>query len=334
MNKLKLLIVLLLMGISLFAQSKVGTTAANFLTIPVGARASGMGAAFVAVANDVSAAYWNPGGLSRLQKSEFSASYSEWLVGTKLNWFGVSVKLDDNNAVALSVNQLDYGEEDITTAEQPGGTGQKWKASDISFALSYARNLTDRFSIGGNIKYIHQSIWNESASAFALDIGLLFQTQLQGLKIGMNIANFGTDMKMDGKDLLQIVDIDPAHKGNNENITANLATDSWPLPLMYTVGIGMDFFKTDEWIWTVATDAVYPNNQTSYLNLGTEVTYANLLSARVGFNSLFKDSRQEGLTAGFGMQYDFGSFYAKMDYSYTDFGVFENLSKITLSIGL
>ena len=334
MKNLKLIIVLLLIGTSAFAQSKVGTTAANFLSIPVGARASGMGAAFVAVANDVSAAYWNPGGLARLPKSEFSATYSEWLVGTKLNWFGLSVKLDENNTFALSVNQLDYGEEDITTADQPNGTGQRWKASDIAFALSYSRNLTDRFSIGGTVKYIHQGIWNETANAFAVDIGLLFQTQLPGLRIGMNIANFGTEMKLEGKDLLQTVDIDPAHTGNNKKISANFDTDTWPLPLLYTVGLGMDFINTEDWVFTVATDAVYPNNQSSYLNVGSEVIYNKMLSARIGFNSLFKDSRQEGLTAGFGVQYDFGSFFAKMDYSYTDFGVFDKLSKISLSIGL
>ena len=221
-----LAIVLLSASDMLFAQSKVGTTAANFITIPVGARAAGMGGAFVAVANDVSAAYWNPGGLSRLEGNEFSAVHAQWLANTNINWFGLAAKLTPDDAVAFSINQLDYGEDDITTEDSPNGTGQTWSASDICFSLSYARNLTDRFSIGANAKYVHTKIYNESASAFSLDVGLLFTTQFNGLKIGMNISNFGTDLKLDGKDLGQPIDIDESSTGNNANINGKLETDS------------------------------------------------------------------------------------------------------------
>jgi hypothetical protein len=316
------------------AQSKVGTTSANFLTIGVGPRASAMGGAFTATADDATTAYWNPGGLSRLPRNEFNASYTEWLVGTKFNWFGIAFKMSDNDAVALSFNQLDYGEEEITTAQQPNGTGQRWDAQDLAIGLSYARNLTDRFSIGATIKYISQQIWNESSSAFALDIGLLFHTQLEGLRIGMNISNFGTEMKMEGKDLLQPVDIDPANSGNNENISAMLATDAWPLPLIFTIGLGYDITRTPDWVWIIASDAIYPNNQSSYLNVGTEITWNNLISLRGGYNSLLKEAAEEGFTAGVGLQYDFGGFFAKVDYSYSDFGIFSEISRFSLSVGL
>lgn len=314
------------------AQSKVGTTAANFLTIPEGPRASGMGGAFVAIANDVTAAYWNPGGLSRLTKNEFNVSHAAWLVGTSLNWLGLVYKIDEDNAVAVSVNQLYYGSDDITTALQPMGTGEQWDAQDISIGLTYARNLTDRFSIGGTFKYIQQRIWMESANSFAIDIGLLFKTQYNGLRIGMNIANFGTEMKLAGENLLIPADVDPAHTGNNKTIAADLQTDSWPLPLMYTVGIGMDPIVTSDWKLTLATDAVYPNNQTAYLNLGTELIWDNILSLRAGYNSLFKEDSQQSLTAGLGMQYDVGPFTARFDYSYMKFGIFSQISRYSISI--
>lgn len=333
----KILLVLFLslgiVGLS-FPQSKVGTTAANFLTIPVGPRASGMGGAFTALANDVTTAYWNPGGLSRIGQNEFSASFSQWIAGTKHNWFGLNYALSEDDAVAISLDQLDYGEEEITTTSQPDGTGQRWSASDIALSLSYARNLTDRFSIGGSIKYINQKIWNESATAFALDIGLLFYTELPDLRIGMNISNFGTEMKLDGKDLLQPVDIDPAHAGNNDNIASNLSTDSWPLPLVFAVGVGYDFVHSDMWRLTVETDAIYPNNQSAYVNVGTELAWSKLVYLRGGFNSLGKDARQGGLSGGIGIHYDFGGFFAKVDYSYTDFGIFSGIQRVAFTIGL
>ncbi len=314
------------------AQSKVGTTAANFLTIPEGSRASGMGGAFVAVSNDVTAAFWNPGGLSRLTNNEFSVSHAGWLVGTSLNWLGFVYKLDDDNAVAVSVNQLYYGSDDITTEMQPMGTGEQWDAQDISVGLTYSRNLTDRFSIGGTFKFIQQKIWMESASGFALDLGLLFRTQYQGLQIGMNISNFGTELKLDGENLLIPADVDPAHTGNNKTIAASLNTDSWPLPLMFTVGVGLNPVETDDWKWTLATDAIYPNNQTAYLNLGTELVWNKIFSLRVGYNSLFKEDSEQNLTAGVGVQYNVGPFTARADYSYMRFGIFSQISRYSLSI--
>lgn len=328
---------------SLQSQTKVGTTAANFLTIPVGPRATGMGGAFTGIANDATTSYWNPGGLSRVPRSEFTFAYTEWLVQTKFNWFGLAFKLDDDNAVSLFVNQLDYGDEEVTTVESPNGTGERWKAQDIAVGLSYARNLTDRFSVGGTVKYISQSIWNENATAFAVDIGLLFLTPLEGLNLGMNISNFGTEMKLDGEDLLLPADIDPSHAGNNSSISSKLQTDPWPLPLVFAVGVGYDVFNTDDWRWTLATDVDVPSNQSTYLNFGTELVWNNNISLRAGYSKLelktldntYIDRRsEEGLTAGVGVQYDFGDFFAKFDFSYTDFGIFDQISRFSLSVGI
>jgi hypothetical protein len=333
MKKISMITLLFLLGASgIDAQTKVGTTAANFLTIPVGPRATGMGGAFTAVADDATAAFWNAGGLSRLPDNEFTVTHTGWFVGTSVNWLGLAVKLNEDNALAFSVHQLNYGKEEITTAEQPNGTGQQWDAQDLAFGVSYARNLSDRFSIGGTVKYVNQRIWNENASAFALDVGLLFRTQYNDLKIGMNIANFGTELKLDGKDLLQPVDIDPAHAGNNNNIVATINTQSWTLPLLFTVGLGMDVVHSGAFVWTLDADAVYPNNQTAYFNAGTEVTWGDLVAVRTGYNSLFKDSPQEGLTAGIGIRYAIGAVITKVDYSYMDYGIFNAISRYSLTV--
>ena len=99
----------------------------------------------------------------------------------------------------------------------------------------------------------------------------------------------------------------------------------------------------EDWLVTVATDANIPNNYSSYTNAGLEVTWNSLISIRggyKGYNYLFnksakdEDSFEEGLTAGVGLQYNFGGFYAKVDYSYSDFGIFNEISRFSLSIGL
>jgi hypothetical protein len=342
MKKIFNIILILTTFSGIVAQTKVGTTAANFLTIPVGPRATAMGGAFSAVANDATSSYWNAAGLSRLAKTEFSVTTAEWLVGTRINWVGLAYKLDDDNAFGISINQLDYGEEDITTPEQPQGTGAKWSANDLAVSLSYARNLTDRFSIGGSVKYITQKIWNESASAFALDIGLLFQTEIEGLKLGANISNFGTEMKLDGKDLKRPIDVDPSNSGNNPNISGSLDTDSWPLPLVFTVGLSYNIMALEQWKMILTSDAVIPNNQSTYGNFGFEIDWNSMLFLRAGYNGLLKEKNDklfsnkamDGFSAGIGLQYDFGDFFTKFDYSYSNLGIFNQISRFSLTIGL
>ena len=315
------------------AQSKVGTSAATFLGIAVGPRATGQGGAFVAVANDASAMYWNPGGLSRYGRSEVLFSHTDWLVGTKFDWTGVLLNLDGTNAVGVSFTQLSYGEDLITTETSQMGTGQTWSASDVAIGLTYARNLTDRFSIGGTGKYIQQRIYNETASSAAVDIGLLYETDFSGLKIGMCISNYGADMRLDGKDLYHPIDLDPAHAGTNKTLVASLKTDNWPLPLFFRAGVAIDAFKSENLRLTIAADALRPSDNSETVNAGGELSWNDILFFRGGMKSLFLADSQEGYTAGVGARWDFtASMGVGMDYSYEDFGVFGGIQQFAVSI--
>jgi hypothetical protein len=324
------------------AQSKVGTTAAQFLGIPVGARAIAMGSAYVASNRDVSSLYWNPGAVVQADRSEFSFVNTDWLVGTKFRWFGLVLNLDGDNAIGASVTNMDYGQGDVTTVASPEGTGETWSAGDLAIALTYSRRLTEKFSIGGSVKYINQRVYNESASTVAFDAGLLYVTDLNGLRIGMSMSNFGGDMTLSGRDLLNRVDTDPNNAGSNKTLVAFLKTDAWSLPLLFRVGAAMDVVKNDDMIATVAVDALRPNDDFESINLGGEVGWRNVFFVRGGYQSIFKggqapfssDRGQEGLTLGAGLQYQFEGFAAlSFNYAYQKFGLFGNLNTIALSIG-
>lgn len=315
------------------AQSKVGTTAAQFLGIGVGPRATAMGGAFVALGSDASAMYWNPGAMSRIGHSQVIASFTEWLVGTNFNWVGLNIAVDADNAIGVSLTQLDYGEDKVRTVAMPEGTGARWTAQDLAFTLSYASNLTDRFSIGGSFKYITQQIWNESASTVAFDLGLIFTTPFDGMRIGASLSNFGGDMQLDGKDLTQRIDLDPDNSGNNETIVANLKTDEWELPLFFRAGISYDFMRNDLFSVTMSADAVRPNDNDEHVNLGGEFGYRNMFFVRAGYRTIFLEDSEQGFTAGVGLHYPiFGSTAAAIDYSYQEFGVFDGVQTFTLSV--
>ena len=316
-----------------YAQSKVGTSAAPFLGIGVGPRAVGMGGAFVGIASDASALYWNPGGISRYGRSEVQFSHTDWLVDSKFDWTGVVLNLDGSNAVGVSFTQLSYGEELVTTEASQMGTGETWSASDVAIGLSYSRNLTDRFSIGGTLKYIQQRIWNETASSAAIDVGLLYLTDFSGLKIGMCVSNYGADMKLDGKDLYRPYDPDPTHAGSNKSTVAVLKTDPWPLPLFFRAGVSLDAMKVEELRFTIAADALRPSDNAETVNLGGELAWNEILFLRGGLKSLFLPESQEGYTLGGGARWDFSTTMGLgLDYSYEDFGLFGGIQQFAISI--
>ncbi len=332
-NGLSAFLILLMAG-QLLAQNKVGTTAAPFLGIGAGPRAIAMGGAFTAVANDPTALFWNPAGISRDGRTAAVLEHTNYLVGTSYNFFGAVVALDENDAIGLSVTNLAYGSSEVTTVGQPDGTGETWDANDWAIGLSYSRNLTDRFSIAGTGKMIIQQIWKESATGFALDAGLLYITPFNNMKIGMEIANFGTDMKLSGSDLFMTVSPDESVVGANSKIPANYYTASYPLPLIFRVGLAMDVVSTSSNRLTLAVDAMHPSDNVQSMNLGAEYCWNNLVSARIGYKSLFVPDNQEGLTLGLGLSYDITSrFTIRLDYAYQNYSLLKNIQKFALTVG-
>lgn len=329
----KLIILFLGIVTAINAQSKVGSTAAPFLNIGIGPRAISMGTAFVATSDDITALYWNPAGITRIGGNSAMFNRTNWIADINYNWAGAAVQLGDWGTLGLSVNQLDYGKMAVTTNAEQDGTGEYFDAQDIAIGLTYAYQLTDRFSIGGTAKYISQKIYNSSASALAVDVGVLFNSDLYGLRIGASITNFGTDMTIDGKDLLVQHDIDQTIEGNNYQILAKLRTDSWPLPLTFRIGLAMDVLNLPNNKLTIAADALHPSDNDESLNLGAEYTLFNMVSLRAGYKSLFLDKAEDGLTLGFGVKYDFApSLGVFIDYAYQDFGVLNKVQHFAVGI--
>lgn len=314
--------------------SKVGTTSAPFLEIEAGARAIGMGGAFVAVANDASSIYWNPAGMAKLSMNEVILNHTEWIAGINYDFAGIVLKIDDANAVGISYTGVNLGKDmEVRTILEPEGTGELFSVGDIALGLSYARNLTDRFSIGFTGKYIQQTIYHMSADAFALDIGTLFKTRLNGMTIGMSISNFGSKMQMKGKDTLVKHDIDENKEGNNDRISAHLDTDAWSLPLLLRIGAAMDVVNNNYSRLTISADAMHPSDNLESINIGCEFSIKEFLFLRGGYTNLFLIDGEESFAAGFGINYNIAGFATlKVDYAFSDFGILSNVHRFSLGL--
>ena len=336
MKKLIILIIITIIAPTLFGQnvSKVGTTAARFLNIDIGARAVGMGGAYTTVANDVSAIYWNPAGLTRFASGQVLFNHVNWIADMKYDFAAIAIPLQNWGTLGVGATFLTMDEMEVTTVDQPMGTGEMFDAGSYAFTMSYARNLTDRFSIGGSFKYIHENIRNSNASGIAFDIGTQFVTQFNGITIGMSIMNYGSKMQMTGRDMQIQADVNSRLHGNNENINANLETDRFDLPLTFRVGVGMDLLQASEKNdLLVAIDAMHPNDDTESLNLGAEYGFSKMLFLRAGYKSLFARDSEIGLTLGAGFRFKMtGITDLQIDYAYQDFGILNNIQMF--SIGL
>ncbi|HVO74729.1 MAG TPA: PorV/PorQ family protein, partial [Ignavibacteriaceae bacterium] len=199
-NILLLMALLLISYSSIIGQgvTKKGTTAAAFLGIDVGPRAVAMGSSYVSVANDVTAMYWNPAGISNIDNFNAAFSNTKWIADLSFNYAGIVFPLEGVGKFGVNVTFLTMDQIERTTIERPDGTGEMFDAASYCFGLSYARNLTDQFAIGLNVKYINERLYHVSSDGFAIDIGSKFNTGLEGLTLGMSISNYGTKMQLDG----------------------------------------------------------------------------------------------------------------------------------------
>ena len=327
-------IALLLLPLSAFSVTKVGTTAANFLKIGVGARGIAMGSAYSTQAEDATAMFWNPAGIALIPGTEAFFTHSEWIADIDFDYAGLVFNIPAVGAFGLNATFLNIDRMEQTNEYYPEGTGQFFDAGSYALGVTYARSLTDRFSIGVNAKWIRETILNSAASGFAVDIGTLFITQFRGLRIGATISNFGSKMQMGGRDLLVQHDIDPQREGNNDKINADLEADPFDLPLHLRVGVSYDFLQdiNHHTLW-LAVDATHPNDNVETVNIGAEYVFFDLVALRGGYNALFAEDGEKGFTCGAGIDYHFTPAIAgRIDYAYETFGRFDNIQKFSIAI--
>ncbi len=313
--------------------SKSGTTAAQFLKIGIGARAVGMGSAFTATANDITSVYWNPAGLTYNHSNEALFNHTNWIADIGVDFAAFASHLDGFGTIAVSftsVNAIDGMI--VRTVEQPEGTGEQFDAGGFSIGLSYARQLTDNFSMGFNVKYIRESIWHESATGFALDAGALYKIDvLNELRLGASISNFGSKMKMDGRDIQEIKQVGSTGTGNL--IDTKVILEEWDIPLTFRVGVAADVVKMDDHRITLGIDAVHPNDHTEYVNTGFEYAWNDIVFIRAGYASLFEESTEKGLSLGVGLNYRIvSSIKVLFDYAYQDLGRLENVHYFSVGV--
>jgi hypothetical protein len=314
------------------AVSKVGTTVAQFLKIGAGARPIALGGAYTALANDINSVYWNPAGLARIGgNGEATFNHAEWLANTQYDFAAFSLTASTMGSIGLHVISFRTPEEKVRTIRSPQGTGQVWEYNSIAIGGTFARNLTDKFSIGLTGKFIQEKLFNETARGAAFDIGVLYQTPFRNLSLGASITNFGTKMRLDGRDVFFNEDPLP-EEGSVDQVPSKYRTESFDIPLTLRFGLAWTAMQDENMTVLAVADGNHPNDNSESINSGVEISLRNMIFLRGGYKALFQDNSEQGVTFGVGLRYDSVGMNVKLDFAWADYGRLDDVKFISFAI--
>ncbi len=299
------LVALMLPGIAsadLF--EKVGTFGAQFLEIGTSARATGMGSAFTAVADDASSVFWNPAGLVEVRGNEFHLSQVEWPADTNLS----SAVLAFNPSImpgtfALSVRSFWLDPMLVRTAFLPEGTGETFDAGSVGFGFSYSRFWTDKFSAGFTLNYLHMGLAEESVNTASFDFGVMYRIGVRNLRLGMVIQNLGGKITYD-------------------ELPAKMPTN-------FKVGAAFHALEWDNSKVIASAEFQHPSDNAERANFGLEWDIRSQLYARIGYHMNYDT---DALAWGFGVALNSGSKNRILfDYSMVDMTALHYVHRLSLS---
>jgi hypothetical protein len=287
------------------------------------------GIASAASYGSAAAALYNPASTADIEDLSVSLSKMTWLVETDYNSGAVVKNFQKWGYIGINFIYVDYGDmlrtENQAEFEDGIYTGRSnvaldlgtFGASDLALGLSYARQITDRLQVGGNLRYVSETLDNATTGNWSLDIGTVYYTRLKSFRIAMVGRNFGPDATF-----------------AEYNDRIGFPAVKVKMPMSFTLGGAVDILEGEDdspHLWTVAAEFIHPNDGPEKVNLGTEYNLMNLLTVRGGYRFNYDE---EGVTLGGGLRLVTSSLALYFNYAYIDFGRFDSIHMFTLGFGM
>ncbi len=296
---------------------RAGISTAQFLKIGVGGRASAIGDAFVAVANDASALYWNPAGLVQFSDNQVLFSHNEWVVDINHDFIGGVYHLDETNAVGVAVTSLTTPDMPVTTEYAPFGTGEYFGYSDLAFAVSYSRKMTDKFSFGGTVRYIEETLDKLKMRGVMIDLGTYYWTGLGTTRFAVTVSNFGNQLAPDGKVVLL------GHREKSD-------WQAFSPPTIFRIGFAFEPFYNDQNRLTTSIQLNHPNDNSENVSTGAEYSWHNTLFLRGGYKF---NVDEQNYSFGVGVHVPILMAQFTFDYAYSNFTRLGSAHRFSIILG-
>ncbi len=297
---------------------RAGISTLQFLKIGVGGRATAMGDAFIAIADDASALYWNPAGLAFAKQNEVMFSHNSWFADISQEFLGAFYKLTPNDVVGASLTSLYMDRMEVTDELNPFGNGQYFAFGDIALTLTYSRKMTDQFSAGVSIRYVEETLDRLKMRGVLIDIGTMYWTGLGSTRFAVAISNFGNELSPDGEVTLW---------GGRTN-------DEWQAfspPTMFRIGFAFEPLQTAQNRITTSIQLNHPNDNSENVSLGAEYSYANIVALRGGYKI---NADEQNFTAGAGVNLALGIGNVSVDYAFANFSRLGATHRFSIILGL
>jgi hypothetical protein len=311
------------------AQQKLAQTGMKFLNVGTDPRSVAMGEAMTSVEGTSTALFFNPAGMARLGFWHMSVGQAHWIADIDHNFGSLAISPADGDygVFGVFVQTVDYGDFEGTIF-YPNENGYldigTFSPSAFVVGVGYARAFSDKFSLGGNVKFVSQDLGaavvsmdtlggrttsGNSTNVPAFDFGILYKTGFKSLNFGMTVRNFAREV--------QYVD------------------EGFQLPLTFKIGVSMNMFdiidiNREENSFLLSIDAEHPRDYHEQIRVGGEYVFMNQLALRAGYVA---PTDEQGISLGIGMRQSVAGTTLGLDYAYTSFGVFDQVHRFSLQIG-
>ncbi len=334
MKKIIIFLCFLLVSGASFSQNndmkreKRAQTGMKFLGVSLDARASGMADATTALQMGSVSMFYNPAGMAYTdQFSSLSMGQVNWIADMKYYYgsFIMNPAQGRLGTFGLTIMAANYGDF-YGTIRDPGEQGYIdtgiFSPNAYSVGFGYAKALSTQFSVGGNVKYVKQDLGtsivgmgDESGyltrdykeGVIAFDFGILYRTGFKSLNFGMCVRNFSREIKYED--------------------------EGFQLPLIFKIGFSMDLFDLLDNISSknhqllASIDATHPRDFPEQLNAGIEYLFAQMFALRAGYST---PNDEHNFSAGLGFRQAYENYRLALDYSYTPFGIFDDVHRFSL----
>jgi hypothetical protein len=297
-------------GIAPYNIERAGQSGWQFLKINGDARQAAMAGAFSALSHgDASSIFGNPASLADVKGFDVQINALKWVADIGHQSVAIAANIGDVGVVGLSLAMLDYGDipETINSPTGANGTtpvvtGSMFGANDIAAGISYARQITDRLSVGGNLRWMRQTIAELSMNNWSVDFGTFYQTGFRSLRLAITARNFGPDSRFGGWS--------EQYQTESDNVR---------MPLDFRAGLAMDFldYEHSPHLLTVIVEGDHPNDGREKFHLGMSYCFDDTFFLRGGYKFNYDVQR---FTFGAGIRYPIGGTVGTINYAYVDFG--------------
>lgn len=331
-----ILMVLVQSQFSFSQQQKLAQTGMKFLNVSLDARSSAFGDAVTSIElNNSSAMFYNPASMARFEGiADITLGSTQFIAD--INYYNAAVAFapedGDYGVFGFSFVSVDYGDF-LGTVRANNDQGfldvGTFSPTAISIGFGYANALSEKFSVGANIKYVRQSLGESvvgcvvvdpatlnyasgtteenKLDVLAFDFGVLYKTGFESLNLGMSVRNFAREIKY--------------------------KKESFQIPLIFQIGASFNFsdlleVDKNEHSFLLTVDANHPRDFPEQILIGVEYTFMNLLSFRGGYSA---PNDERNFSAGVGLKKDIGGLNLGVDYSYTPFGIFNDVHRLSLN---